>query len=94
MSYSETKKLLEFLFESLDGEARDSVFRQLQLSDFTEGQFHEGIEAHAPSMNLTSEQWFKIFRVYNSSIFRSRFDLGSLLSENQLKMLSEKLPNT
>lgn len=87
MSYSDTKQFLDFLFASAVKDARDSVYRQLQLSNFSESQFHEGIEAHAPAMNLTSEQWFRIFQAYNSSVFRSRFDLQRLLSENQIQAL-------
>lgn len=40
-------------------------------------------------MNLSSEDWLRIFQVYTSPVFRSRFDLTRLLSENHLKQLGK-----
>ena len=74
LSYFETKRFLNYLFERSENEARDSVFRQLELSDYTQGQFHDGMEAHAPVMNLTSEQWLRLFQMYDSVVCRSSFD--------------------
>lgn len=89
MSYSETKRFLDLLFEQPTEQARDSVFRDLKLSEFTEAQFYEGIETHGFAMNLTSEQWFKIFQTYDNPFFRSRFDLSRLLSDFHLNQLTK-----
>ena len=91
MSYSETKELVDLTYNFPIEEARDIVFRRLASANFTEGQFHDAIEEHAPTMNLTSEQWLRLFQMYQNIVFHSRFDLSKLLSENHLRQLMNEL---
>lgn len=91
MSHSETKEFLEHVFNSPFEQARDVVYNLLKAARFTEAHFHDGIEVHGPSMSLTSEQWLRLFQLYKSSVFHSRFDLHRLLSENHFRQLMNEL---
>ncbi|PWU22697.1 MAG: hypothetical protein C5B49_00210 [Bdellovibrio sp.] len=80
LSHSETKKFIDTALRGPITEARDAVYQALVLAGFTEGQLYDAIEEHSHPLNLTSEQWLRLFQMYPSNVFRSRFDLPRLLS--------------
>lgn len=83
----ETKRLIDLASSLSSEDVRREIYKQLIEANLTEGQFHDAIEMHAPAMNLSSEQWLRLFRMYNTAVFRSRFDLTKLLSEDHFKQL-------
>lgn len=89
ISRSETLKILNIALEQNPDHARDSAFSELEKRNYTEPQLFDAIEEHGKSLNLTSDQWLRIFQMYPSQVFRSRFDLARLLSENDQKRLKD-----
>ncbi len=90
MSYTETKKVLDDLLNSPSEQARDVVFQSLTALGFTEAQFHDSMEEHVKPLDLSSNQWLRLFQVYTGTVFRKRFEPSKLLSENHLRQLLEQ----
>jgi hypothetical protein len=66
LPYYETTELLKIAFEHPLGEARGDIFRRLQASGFNEAQFFDALEEHVLPMNLSSEKWLRLFRMYRT----------------------------
>lgn len=89
LSRSETLEILKRAFEQNLDRARRTVLADLQEMGCTEPQLFDAIEEYAKGLNLVSDQWLRVFQMYPSQIFRSRFDLGRLLSESDQRKLED-----
>lgn len=85
ISHSDTLRILEIAFT----QTRKDVLGALADIDRTEPEFFDALEEHSKGKNMTSEQWLRIFQMYPSSVFRKRFDVHKLLSENDQRKLAD-----
>ena len=87
LSYIETKQLIELVMTSPEKKARKYLHLQLIKMKSEEGEFYTSIAKHAPSMKLTSEQWFMILCRLPNRILRSQIEVENILSETQISQL-------
>lgn len=87
LSYNDTKLLIEAVLNESMANARTVVHKDLQEMTSNEGEFYESIAEHAPSMKLTSDQWFNLLSKLPNQVFWLQISINKILSEEQIKRL-------